>query len=166
MESYSKFLELVADIESKLKLKTVEDSEYSFSFLEDEKYDVFKILFKKSEFSENYHIYVSFHLDLIPEEVLSWYFKLYNLNENIKLLESYFLDDNEESYFGKDAKRLREYKHAQFVISEWIKNDEDTEEFLNKKFYGRESIDIDNLSNDEKLNLFNIMRHKKDDIKH
>lgn len=139
-DMYQQYLYLIGKLKDVYSLHVDVDHKDIHTFYKDKK-PVFKLFY--GMFSENPEeaIVVSFHIDLIHAEAISWFIYIHAIHPLIKIHDSYIEDSNGETYLGEDAIAIQDLYFSQDVLNHWLEehDEEEIRDFTNSKVVGRES---------------------------
>lgn len=158
---------LIGRISEKYDIEFVSENEVIHEFFEGD-IPLFKAIYvRKSLEASVPKLMLSFHLDLTIPEGIEWYSRVYNESGAMRILltESYFKDDNDETFLGVDAEQIKMYKVQQQVLSEYLGDAEGAAKMANSKIVGRtrpQGRDRGFFDKNEALQEFSIMMPNKD----
>lgn len=137
---YQEYLHLIGKLKDVHNLTIEVEHKDIHTFYKD-KQPLFKLFYGKYAKNDEVCIVVSFHLDLIHAEAISWFISIYNICPILRIHDSYIEDDNGETYLGEDALALQEVFMTQNILDKWLKahSEEEMREFADAKVVGKKS---------------------------
>ena len=158
---------LIGRISEKYDIEFISENEVIHEFYEGD-IPLFKALYvHKSVEVSTPRLMLSFHLEMSIPEAIEWYSRVYNESGAMRILltESYFKDDNNETFLGVDAEQIKMYKVQQQILAEYAGDKESAERTAKAKVIGRHrpvGRDRGYFDKREALQEFSIMMPDKD----
>lgn len=142
-ELYQEYLHVIGRLKDVFGLHIDVDHKDIHTFYKDKR-PLFKLFFGMFTKDPEPSIVVSFHVNMLHPEVISWFIHIYRLHPAIKIHDSYIEDSNGETYLGEDALALMETFQAQEILADWLDGatQEEMEEFATAPVYGRDPSTI------------------------
>lgn len=158
--------DLVKKLSELYHIKAEKEHDFIYEFFEGN-IPVFKLIMAPDD-TGKHMIIVSFHLDINSVYAIQWYLRILDLCPPLNITHCYYRDDSGRTITGEDAEIVRMYKMEQEVISNWIRENEETDEENLEKQVVAETTTIKPSYNskEEAMKHFNLMKKGKDEDYH
>lgn len=156
--------EMIPRIESLYALTTKQEHDFIHEFFEGP-LPVFKLLLVGNDEGPGF-IMVSYHIEVEASHAIQWFFRLREMDPNLRVGPCYLHDSEGTPHLGEDAQILRMYMIEQDIIANFINGTKEPEEIVNSatkpppsplKTYSNYKLAILN---------FNKLEKKDGDIEH
>ena len=141
MISSTLFNDYCDELAAKYGLDAYWEHESVVEFFEGDDLPLFKLIFGPSTMSEGKNVVIStFNIEVDPVDAIQWFLRIRGIISDIRLQESYYKDDQGETFLGENAYQIRMYKDEQRILAEYLESDRDeesTKSYTKGKVYGR-----------------------------